>query len=267
MDAKSNSSISEFVLLGLTDLAQLQVTLFIFVLIFYIINLVGNLSIMVITIIATSLHTPMYYFLWNLSFLDITFSSVTVPKMMTDFFALEKTISFSGCITQIHFFHFLGSTEAMLLTVMSYDRYVAIGYPLRYSTIMNIRVCWCLSLGTWIIGYSQSLLHTVMVVRLPFCGPNLVKHFVCDIKPVIKLACADTSLNLKLLNRIAGTLATTSLLLTLLSYVYIGKFLLKIRTIEGRKRAFSTCSAHLTVVFLLFGTVIFTYLGTSSEDS
>ncbi|XP_069625570.1 olfactory receptor 12D1-like [Ranitomeya imitator] len=267
MQLANYTSISEFVLLGLTDLRKLQVIFFIFFLMFYIINLVGNLSIMVITVINTSLHTPMYYFLWHLSFLDICYSSVVVPRMLRDFLALEKTISFAGCISQMHFFHFLGSTEVMLLTAMSYDRYVAIGNPLRYSTIMNTRVCRCLSFSSWITGYFHSLLHTVMTVKLPFCGPNLVKHFFCDIKPVLKLACTDTSLNLKLLTRVTGTLATSTLLLTLLSYVFIMKFLLKIQTTEGRKRAFSTCSAHLTVVFLLYGTAIFTYLRPSTQDS
>ncbi|CAJ0966131.1 unnamed protein product [Ranitomeya imitator] len=187
--------------------------------------------------------------------------------MLRDFLALEKIISFFGCMSQIYFFHLLGSTEVMLLTIMSYDRYVAIGNPLRYSTIMNTRVCRSLSFSTWITAHFHSLLHTVMTAKLPFCGPNIVNHFFCDIKPVLKLACTDTSLNLKLLTRVTGTLATSTLLLTLLSYVFISKFLLKIRTTEGRKRAFSTCSAHLTVVFLLYGTAIFTYVRPSTQDS
>ncbi|KAM8921761.1 olfactory receptor 12D1-like [Pelodytes ibericus] len=267
MAAENQTSVIYFVLLGLSDLVHLQVTLFGFFLLFYIINLVGNISIMVITIKDQSLHTPMYFFLWNLSFLDICFSSVTVPKMLADFLALEKVISFAGCISQIHFFHFLGSTEVMLLTAMSYDRYVAIGNPLRYSNIMNSKVCGFLSLGSWVAGYFHSLLHTIMTAKLTFCGPNLVNHFFCDIKPVLKLACEDTSLNLKLLFRITGTLATTTLIFTLLSYLFIGKFLIKIRTSEGRKRAFSTCTAHLTVVFLLYGTAIFTYMRPSTQNS
>ncbi|XP_073422767.1 olfactory receptor 12D2-like [Dendrobates tinctorius] len=267
MDLVNYTHISEFVLLGLTDLAELQVIFFIFFLKFYIITLIGNLSIMVVSVLDISLHTPMYYFLWNLSFIDICFSSVAVPRMLRDFLALEKIISFFGCISQIYFFHLLGSTEVMLLTIMSYDRYVAIGNPLRYSAIMNARVCRRLSFSTWITAHFHSLLHTVMTARLPFCGPNLVNHFFCDIKPVLKLACADTSLNIKLLTRVTGTLATLTLLLTLLSYVFISKFLLKIRTSEGRNRAFSTCSAHLIVVFLLYGTAIFTYIRPSTQDS
>ncbi|KAM8921427.1 olfactory receptor 12D1-like [Pelodytes ibericus] len=267
MASKNQTSVTYFVLLGLTDLVHLQVTLFVFFLLFYILNLVGNISIMVITIKDQSLHTPMYFFLWNLSFLDICFSSVTVPKMLADFLALERVISFAGCISQIHFFHFLGSTEVMILTAMSYDRYMAIGNPLRYSNIMNSKVCGFLSLGSWVTGYFHSLLHTIMTAKLLFCGPNLVNHFFCDIKPVLKLACEDTSLNLKLLFRVTGTLVSTTLLLTLLSYLFIGKFLIKIRTSQGRKRAFSTCTAHLTVVFLLYGTAIFTYMRPSTQYS
>ncbi|XP_075048284.1 olfactory receptor 12D1-like [Mixophyes fleayi] len=267
MGLENYTCVTDFVLLGLTDHAKLQVTLFVFFLMLYIINLLGNFSIMVITIMDPNLHTPMYFFLWNLSFLDICYSSVTVPKMLIDFMTPEKTISFAGCILQIHFFHFLGSTEAMLLTAMSYDRYVAIGNPLRYSNIMNSRVCRYLALSSWMSGFFHSLLQTVMTAKLPFCGPNLVKHFFCDIKPVLKLACTDTSLNLKLLTRVTGTIATTALLLTLLSYISISKYLLKIKTAEGRKRAFSTCSAHLTVVFLQYGTAIFTYSRPPTQDS
>ncbi|XP_075048019.1 olfactory receptor 12D1-like [Mixophyes fleayi] len=267
MGLENYTCVTDFVLLGLTDLTKLQVTLFVFFLMFYIINVLGNFSIMVITIMDPNLHTPMYFFLWNLSFLDICFSSVSVPKMLIDFMTPEKTISFAGCMLQIHFFHFLGSTEVILLTAMSYDRYVAIGNPLRYSIIMNSRVCRYLALSSWMSGFFHSLLHTLMTAKLPFCGPNLVKHFFCDIKPVLKLACTDTSLNLKLLTRVAGTIATTTLLFTLLSYIFISKYLLKIKTAEGRKRAFSTCSAHLTVVFLLYGTAIFTYSRPPTQDS
>ncbi|XP_075466113.1 olfactory receptor 12D1-like [Ascaphus truei] len=267
MDSENQTSVTDFAFLGLTDLVELQCILFGVFLIFYLVNIIGNLSIMVIIILHPSLHTPMYFFLWNLSFIDICFSSVAVPKMLVDLLALKKTISFAGCISQIHFFHFLGSTEAGLLTAMSYDRYVAIGNPLRYTLIMNTKVCRSLTLGSWVTGFFHSLLHTVLTAKLTFCGPNLVNHFFCDIKPVLKLACTDTTLNVKLLTMVTGSLATMSFLLTLLSYLFISKFLLRIRTAEGRKRAFSTCSAHLTVVFLLYGTAIFTYLRPSTQNS
>ncbi|KAM8921429.1 olfactory receptor 12D2-like [Pelodytes ibericus] len=267
MDPENQTSLTEFVLLGLTNIQELEETLFVCFLIIYILTIVGNFSIMVITIMDHNLHTPMYFFLWNLSLLDICYSSVAVPKMLIDFLQTKKTISFAGCISQIHFFHFFGSSEIMLYTFMSYDRYVAIGYPLRYSTIMNAKVCVNLAVVSWTVGFFHSLLHSVMTSRLPFCGPNLVRHFFCDVKPVLKLACADTSLNMKLLNRVTGALVSTSLLLTLLSYCFIGKFLVRIRTAEGRRRAISTCSAHLTVVSFQYGTAIFTYIRPSTKDS
>ncbi|XP_077319536.1 olfactory receptor 12D1-like [Lithobates pipiens] len=266
MNVNNQTSVNEFILLGLTDLKEVEVTLFGIFAIFYIVTVLGNLSIMVVTSMVKSLHTPMYFFLWNLSFIDLCFSSVAVPKMLVDFLSLKKVISFSGCICQIHFFHFLGSTEVMLLTIMSLDRYVAIGYPLRYLEIMNANACLNMAITCWVAGFFHALIHTVMTAKLPFCGPNTVNHFFCDVKPVLKLACTDTSLNLKLLIRVTGSLATTSFILTFLSYLCISKFLLRIKTLQGRKNALSTCSAHLTVVFLLFGTAVFTYLRTSAEN-
>ncbi|KAM4663611.1 olfactory receptor 12D1-like [Discoglossus pictus] len=267
MDADNITTVTEFVLFGLTEISELQLILFGVFSLFYFTTLIGNLSIVVITILDSNLHKPMYLFLWNLSILDIFYSSVAVPKMLADFLALKKTISFGGCIAQIHFFHFLGSTELVLLTSMSYDRYVAIGKPLHYSVIMNTKLCLSLALGSWMTGFFHSLIHTVMTAKLSFCGPNMVNHFFCDIKPLLTLACSNTSLNLKLLNIVTGTLVTTTLCLTLLSYVFISTFLKKIKSIEGRKNALSTCIAHLMVVFLHFGTAIFTYIRPSTHDS
>uniref|UniRef100_A0A8C5QEB2 G-protein coupled receptors family 1 profile domain-containing protein n=1 Tax=Leptobrachium leishanense TaxID=445787 RepID=A0A8C5QEB2_9ANUR len=267
-EQRNQSSLTEFVLLGLTDVAELKVSLFICFFIMYLITLAGNACIMVVTLVDHSLHTPMYFFLWNLSFLDICYSSVTVPKMLANFLSVKSSISFGGCISQIHFFHFFGSTEVVLYSAMSYDRYVAIGYPLRYTSIMNSKVCIILALVSWFTGFFHALLHSVMTSRLPFCGPNVVNHFFCDIKPpVLSLACSDTSLNEKLLNNVTGTLVASTLALTLLFYLFIGKFLVKIRTSAGRSRAFSTCSAHLTVVSLQYGTAMFIYLRPSSHNS
>ncbi|XP_044127221.1 olfactory receptor 12D1-like [Bufo gargarizans] len=263
----NQSSVTEFILLGLTDIVKVQLSLFGIFLMFYMVTIFGNFSIMVFTRIDQSLHTPMYFFLWNLSFIDLCFSSVAVPKMLIDFLVVKKTISFGGCISQIHFFHFLGSTEVMLLTTMSFDRYVAIGNPLRYMQIMNSKVYTTLALVSWVAGFFHALIHTVLTAKLPFCGPNLVNHFFCDVKPVLKLACTDTTLNLYLLIRITGTLAITSFVLTFLSYICISKFLLRIKTATGRKNALSTCSAHLTVVVLLYGTAIFTYVRTSTKNA
>ncbi|XP_063295452.1 olfactory receptor 12D2-like [Pelobates fuscus] len=264
---ENQSSLTEFILLGLTDVSELKVILFVCFLMLYILTLVGNISIMVVTLMDNSLHTPMYFFLWNLSFLDICYSSVAVPKMLVNFLSVKTSISFAGCISQMHFFHFFGSTEVILYSAMSYDRYVAIGYPLRYTNIMNSKVCINCTFISWFTGFFHALLHSVMTSRLPFCGPNLVSHFFCDIKPLLSLACADTFLNIQLLNMVTGTLTIITLFLTLLSYLFIGRILIKIKTTEGRKRAFSTCSAHLTAVSLQYGTALFIYMRPSTQDS
>ncbi|KAM4690429.1 olfactory receptor 12D1-like [Rhinophrynus dorsalis] len=264
---ENHTSVTEFILLGLTDIRELEIMLFGVFLIFFLINITGNLSILVFTILDSTLHTPMYFFIVNLSVLDIYFSSVTVPKMLADFLSLQKTISFCGCILQMHFFHFFGSSEATLLSLMSYDRYLAIGNPLRYSMIMNTKVSTILALGAWLIGFLHSLLHTVLTAKLPFCGPSLVRHFFCDIKPLLKLACIDTSFNLNLLTIITGCSAVMSFLLTLFPYILISRFILKIRTTEGRKHAVSTCSAHFMVLIFFYGTAMFTYLRPTSKDT
>ncbi|OCT68917.1 olfactory receptor 12D1 [Xenopus laevis] len=263
----NKTSVTDFVLLGLTDHTRLQIILFVCVLIIYSLNLTGNFLIMLIIISDSSLHIPMYSFLWNLAFIDICYSSVVAPKMLSDLFSTKKTISFTGCILQIHFLHFLGGSEAILFSAMSYDRYVAIQNPLRYSSIMNVRLCLQLSLGCLMLGFLHSLLHTLLTAKLPFCGPNVINHLFCDIKPLLKLACTDTSLNLHLLNGVTGILITATLFLTILSYVYISRCLMKTSNTEGRKHAFAICSAHLTAVLLLIGTALFTYIRPSSQSS
>ncbi|XP_002942780.3 olfactory receptor 12D2 [Xenopus tropicalis] len=267
MDSKNQTSIGDFTLIGLTDLVEIQCIVYGIFLLFYCLTLLGNISIMITTIRDSNLHTPMYFFLWNLSFIDIGFSSVSVPKMLTDFFATRKLISFGGCMSQICFFHFFGTAEVLLLAVMSYDRFVAIGNPLRYILIMNSKVCLSLALSCWISGFFHSLLHTVMTAKLPYCQANLVNHFFCDVKPVLKLACTDTSFILQLLTRVAGSVSTITFAFTFLSYFFIIKFVIQIRTKKGRRNAFSTCSAHLTVVFMLYGTAIFTYMRPLTQQS
>ncbi|OCT68915.1 olfactory receptor 12D2 [Xenopus laevis] len=263
---ENQTSVTEFVLLSLTDILEFRITLFGVFLAFYLLNVTGNFFILVITILEKALHTPMYYFLGNVAFFDIFFSSVTVPKMLADFFSTQKTISFNGCISQLHFFHFMGGSEVILLTVMSYDRLIAIGDPLHYFSIISPTFCVILIFGSWMFGFLHSLLHTVLTAILPYCGPNLVEHFFCDIKPLLKLACTDTTLNQKILNIITGYLTCMAFLLTLISYVLIGRIVLKMKTVEGRKRAISTCSGHLTVVILLYGTALFTYIRPATQD-
>ncbi|KAG8542437.1 hypothetical protein GDO81_026704 [Engystomops pustulosus] len=259
--------VTDFVLVGLPIQIAFLGMIFSFFFVIYIINLTANFCIMAVTFLDPALHTPMYFFLWNLAFLDICYSSVVVPKMLVDLISSEKKISFYGCLLQVHFFHFLGSVEVVLFSVMSYDRYVAIAHPLRYTTIMSPNTCLCLVLCTWVLAFCHALVHTVMTARLPFCGPNRVKHFFCDVKPLLMLACTDTSLNLRLVTRITGSWTTTTMLLTILSYIFISKFLFKIKTSQGRRRALSTCSAHLCVVSLQYGTAVFTYVRPTTKDS
>ncbi|XP_044840754.1 olfactory receptor 12D1-like [Mauremys mutica] len=267
---ENQTEMSEFILLGLTNQQELRCFLFILFLMLYLASMLGNGAIMAMVMAEPRLHTPMYFFLGNLSCLDIFYSTVTVPKMLAGFLSGYQTISFTDCLAQLHFFHFLGSSEVILLAVMAYDRYVAICNPLRYMLVMNPQVCLLLAAATWTIGFLHALLHTVMSSRLHFCGRNRVHHFFCDIKPLLSLACSSTRLNLSLLNIVTGTIALTPFIITLLSYLYIISFLfLKVQSWEGRRKAFSTCTSHLTVVALLYVPVLFNYMphsmGGSSE--
>lgn len=254
--------------MGLTNIPGQQDFFFFLFLLLYLTSILGNIIILLITIIEPRLHTPMYFFLGNLSCLDISYSTVTLPKMLAGFFWEQQKISLIGCLSQLHFFHFLGSSEALLLGIMAYDRYVAICKPLHYTVIMNKKACVVLAMISWTTGFFHALMHTIMTSKLYFCGPNLVQHFFCDIKPLLRLACCSTALNLSLLNIITGLIVVLPFLLTFLSYIYIIFFLsLKVKSKESRRKAFSTCASHLTVVTLFYGGAILTYVPPSSGES
>nr|XP_028560087.1 olfactory receptor 12D2-like [Podarcis muralis] len=258
---ENQTDVREFILMGLTNLWKLQHTLFAIFLLMYLASIVGNAAIVVVAIAEPKLHTPMYFFLGNLSCLDILFSTVTVPKMLAGFLLPVQTISFAGCMAQLHFFHFLGSSEVILLGIMAFDRYVAICNPLRYSIIMRKHVCQLLAAATWSTGFFHALMHTMATARLPFCGPNHIEHFLCDIKPLLKLACGSTHLNLMLLNTVTSCIAMGPFIATLLSYFYIITFLLfKVQSRSSKQKAFSTCGSHLMVVGLLYVPVLFNYM-------
>ncbi|XP_067173463.1 olfactory receptor 12D1-like [Apteryx mantelli] len=247
---------------------QTEKFVFMLFLLLYLSALLGNMAIMIVVICEPRLHTPMYFFLCNLSCLDIFFSTVTVPKMLAGFLSGHQDISYTGCLSQLHFSYFAGTSEALLLAVMAYDRFVAICYPLRYTLIMSPRACLQLAAGTWTTGFLHALMHTVMTSRLHFCGPNHIQHYFCDIKPVVKLACNSSQLNLTLLNIITGSLAIGPFVFILFSYLYIFSFLrLKVQSKEGRRKAFSTCISHLTVVALFYVPVIFNYVPPSLGNS
>ncbi|XP_065270842.1 olfactory receptor 12D1-like [Emys orbicularis] len=265
---ENQTEVSEFIILGLTKLQELQCFLFALFLLLYMASVLGNGAILAVVLAEPQLHTPMYFFLGNLSCLDICYSTVTIPKMLAGFLSRHQIISFMGCLVQLHFFHFLGSSEAVLLAVMAYDRYVAICNPLRYRLVMNPRVCLLLAVATWSSGFLHALMHTVMTSRLHFCGPNHVHHFFCDIKPLLSLACSSTRLNLSLLNIVTGGIVIGPFILILLSYLYIISFLLlKVQSWERGRKAFSTCTSHLTVVTLQYVPIIFNYLLPSQGDS
>uniref|UniRef100_A0A8C6XBE5 Olfactory receptor n=1 Tax=Naja naja TaxID=35670 RepID=A0A8C6XBE5_NAJNA len=258
---KNQTKVSEFILLGLKNDLELQYIIFSIFLLLYMVTLVGNGAIVLVVLIEAQLHTPMYFFLGNLSYLDIFYSTVTIPKMLQGFLIELQTISFNGCMVQLFFFYFLGSSEGILLGLMAYDRYVAICNPLRYTVIMRKMVCVIMALAAWSIGFFHALMHAVVTAQLPFCGQNLIEHFVCDIKPLLKLACGNTHLNLMLLNFVTGCVAMGPFIFILFSYLYIITFLLfKVQSHRAWQKAFSTCGSHLTVVSLLYVPVLFNYM-------
>ncbi|XP_004597790.2 putative olfactory receptor 10D4 [Ochotona princeps] len=257
--------ITQFLLMGIPHTSGLENVLFTLIFIFYIFNLPGNLLILLAILTSSSLHTPMYFFLGNLSVLDIFFSSVSSPKMMLCLMGQDCTISLQGCAAQLFFYHFLGCTECFLYTVMACDRFAAICHPLRYTVIMNHRACAIMALGTWLGSCMHASILTFLIFKLPYCGPNEIDNFFCDIPVVLPLACADTSLAHRVSFTNVGIVALVCFLLILTSYTHIVISILKISSSEGRRRAFSTCSAHLTSILLFYGPVVLIYLRPASS--
>ncbi|KFO35977.1 putative olfactory receptor 10D3 [Fukomys damarensis] len=265
MSMRNYTSVTEFILLGIPNTEGLENMIFVLFLTFCTFSLLGNLLIFLTILASSNLHTPMYFFLGNLSMFDILFPSVNSPKMMVFLMGQSSTISYQGCASQVFFYHTLGGTECFLYTVMAYDRFVAICHPMRYTVIMNPRVCTSLAVGTWVGGCLHGSVLTFLIFRLPYCGPNKVHSFFCDIPVVLSLACADTSLAQTVSFTNVGVVALLCFLLILISYTRIVLSILKIRSSEGRRRAFSTCSAHLTSILLAYGPVILVYLKPASN--
>ncbi|XP_072479595.1 olfactory receptor 4F15-like [Notamacropus eugenii] len=259
MNEVNKSMVYEFVFLGISRSWAMQLFLLVFSFMFYVAIVLGNFLIMFTVIFDPHLHSPMYLLLSNLSLIDLCFSSVSVPKMIYDLFCEHKTISFLGCLMQIFFIHNFGGTELMLLLSMGFDRYVAICKPLHYLTIMNPRMCIFLIVGSWIIGLLHALTQLAFVVNLPFCGPNEIDSFYCDLPRLIRLACADTyKLELMVAGN-SGFICIGTFFLLIISYIYI-LFIVKKRSSNGLSKALSTLSAHMTVVVLFFGPCIFVYV-------
>ncbi|XP_069488849.1 olfactory receptor 4E2-like [Ambystoma mexicanum] len=254
----NETTIEDFVLLGLSRNHNVQIMLFFIFILFYIATLFGNVLIMVTVNADSSLHSPMYFFLSNLSFIDLCYPSVTTPKMLVNLLSKDETISFNGCIAQIFFFHLFACAEIFLLTVMAFDRYIAICNPLRYASIMSRTTCILLVFSCWAGGAVHSIVQTWLMMTLPFCGPNEVDHFFCDILPLLKLACNDTYITGVLIVSNSGLISLVCFILLLVSYICI-LHSVRHRSAEGKHKALSTCAAHLTVVTIFFGPCIFIY--------
>ncbi|XP_046927429.1 olfactory receptor 4X2-like [Lynx rufus] len=259
-------NVTEFIFLGLSPSREAQEVCFVLFLLLYTAVVLGNSLIVLTVMTSRSLGSPMYFFLSCLSFVEICYSSTTAPKLISDLLAERKAISLWGCMTQLFFMHFFGGAEIFLLTVMAYDRYVAICRPLNYRTIMNRQVCAVLVGVAWVGGFVHSFAQILLLFHLPFCGPNVIDHYFCDLLPLLKLACSDTFLVGLLIVANGGTLSVISFGIILASYVVI-LLHLRTRSSEGRSKALSTCGSHITVVTLFFGPCIFIYMRPSTTLS
>ncbi|XP_014456099.1 olfactory receptor 2G3-like [Alligator mississippiensis] len=264
-DVGNQSVVEEFILLGVSDQPRLELLLFVLILICYIVALLGNVTIIVLSRLDPRLHTPMYFFLSNLSFLDICYTTSVGPQVLVNLHSTHKSISWAGCMVQLFISLALGSTECMLLAVMAYDRYAAVCHPLRYMTIMSRLLCLLMAACSWLSGMVNSLAQTVMTMQLPLCGQNHIDHFFCEEPALFKLACVDTSFMETEVFSVSVFVLVVPVSLILVSYGYIGAAVLRIRSAEGRHKAFNTCASHLAVVSLFYGTGIYVYLQPQSR--
>uniref|UniRef100_F6TTG7 Olfactory receptor n=2 Tax=Equus caballus TaxID=9796 RepID=F6TTG7_HORSE len=261
------TSVTEFILLGLTNRLELQIPLFLLFLAIYMATVAGNLGMIILIQVNARLHTPMYFFLRHLSFVDLCFSSSVTPKMLEIFLSEKKTISYPACLVQCYFFIALVHVEIYILAVMAFDRYIAICNPLLYGSKMSSGVCKSLITVPYVYGVLTGLMETMWTYNLAFCGPNEINHFYCADPPLIKLACSDTYNKEMSMFVVAGCNLSTSLLFILISYLYIFPSILKIHSTEGRHKAVSTCGSHLTAVTIFYATLFFMYLRPPSKES
>ncbi|XP_069805783.1 olfactory receptor 5AR1-like [Dendropsophus ebraccatus] len=267
MEDLNQTSHGRFILLGTSTVLYLQIIFFLIFLLMYIITLSANVLLVIVVTINSKLQTPMYFFLCNLSIIDICFSSTIVPHILRNTISKDRSISLLACALQMYFHLALGCTECIILAIMAYDRFVAICKPLHYRNIIGKKLCCCLAAGSWSFGFMNSALHVVLTFQLPYCRSHYVNHFFCEIPPFLRMSCKDTWLNEIAMYIAAGLIATCSFILTLISYIHIISTILKIRSSQGRQKAFSTCVSHLTVVLLYYGTIMIVYLRPHSEYS
>ncbi|XP_036599875.1 olfactory receptor 145-like [Trichosurus vulpecula] len=267
MALENASSVTEFILAGLTDQPELQLPLFLLFMGTYVITIVGNVGLIILIRMNSQLHTPMYYFLFNLSFIDLCYSSVFTPKMLMNFVPTKNIISYSGCMTQLFFFCFFVASENYVLTIMAYDRYVAICNPLLYSVTMSNHVCSWLLCGAYVMGFGNAMAHTGCMLRLSFCDANIINHYMCDVLPVLQLSCTSTYVNEMVVFIVVGINIIVPSVTIFISYALILSSILKISSTEGRSKAFSTCSSHMIVITVYFGSASFMYFKPSSSGS
>ncbi|XP_044522145.1 olfactory receptor 8D1-like [Gracilinanus agilis] len=267
MTAGNFSTEIEFVLVGLTNQPELQLPLFFLFLCIYVVTVVGNVGMILLIIASPPLHTPMYYFLSSLSFVDFCYSSAITPKMLVNFLGKRNTIPYFKCMAQLFFFVVFVVAEGYLLTVMAYDRYVAICNPLLYNVIMSYQVCSLMVAAAFALGFISAMAHTSFMMKLSFCKSHIISHYFCDVLPLLNLSCSSTKINEILLHVIAGFNTLVPTLAVLISYAFILASILRIRSTEGRSKAFGTCSSHLMAVVIFFGSITFMYFKPPSSKS
>uniref|UniRef100_A0A8D1LMC4 Olfactory receptor n=1 Tax=Sus scrofa TaxID=9823 RepID=A0A8D1LMC4_PIG len=258
----NHTRVTVFILAGLTDDPQLKIALFIFLLLTYLLSITGNLIIIILTLVDIHLKTPMYFFLRNFSFLEISYTTTCIPKLLVMMVTGDKTISYNNCIAQLFFAFLLGASEFYLLAAMSYDRYVAICKPLHYTAIMNSKICIQLVLSCWLAGFFTIFIPLLLGLKLDFCASNIVDHFLCDPTPLLQISCSDTHL----IETMEFISAVVTLVVVIMSYTYIALTILKIPSANQRKKAFSTCSSHMIVISLSYGSCIFMYVKPSVKQ-
>ncbi|XP_038181916.1 olfactory receptor 1 [Arvicola amphibius] len=267
MTEGNQTTISQFLLLGLPIPPEHQHLFYILFLAMYLTTVLGNILIIILILLDSHLHTPMYLFLSNLSFSDLCFSSVTMPKLLQNMQSQDPSIPYAGCLTQIYFFLYFGDLGNFLLVVMAYDRYVAICFPLHYTSIMSPKLCVSLVVLSWVLTTFHAMLHTLLMARLSFCEDNVIPHYFCDMSALLKLACSDTHVNEVVIFIVVSIFLVLPFALIIMSYVRIVSSILKVPSSQGIRKAFSTCGSHMSVVSLFYGTVIGLYLCPSANNS
>lgn len=267
MGSINESNPAGFILLGFSDYPQLRKVLFVVIIILYLLTVLGNTTIILVSRLEPKLHTPMYFFLSHLSFLDLCFTSSVIPQLLVNLWDPMKPITYGGCVVQLYVSLALGSTECVLLAVMSYDRYVAVCRPLHYTVSVHPRLCMSLASLAWLSGVTTTLVQSTLTLQLPFCGHRQVDHFICEVPVLIKLACVDTTFNEAELFLASILFLIVPFSFILVSYGYITKAVQRIKSATGRKKAFGTCSSHLMVVIIFYGTIIFMYLQPAKSRS